>query len=253
MLPKPLYEGVPYLFLIVGGVVVVLLGGYAAPAGILLYMLGAWQWVVRSDYRRLNERRPRNSGSRFYWGETLYEFLPFVYILLGLVMLGHLQHEVRLVFGPLVILVGLALWLMRADHRSRPPVTLQLREVKPQVASKQPAWHRSKNSLEAVNDGVAQAQEELSRTAQCDRCQIEQICQSVNLDIRSVQQIMRLSQTVSPDQAFEHFRAVVEPIEGRSVSNEELQAVLNLLCGYSDFCATWSKRSSSAESASVVG
>lgn len=252
MIPKPLYESLPFLLMFFGACVIAVLAGYATPAGLLLYGFGAWIWLVRSDKRRLNERQPRVLGKRIYRAETLYEFEPFLYILIGLLVLGWLQHDVRWVSGPLMIVFGLAVLLMRADSRSRPPATLQLRQVRQKVASKQPAWHRSKNSLQALNDREGAAAKE-SRAAQCQHCDIETICKSVNLNIHSVQQIMRLSQTVRPNEAFEHYRHAVERVEGRSVSNEELQSVLNLLCGYSDFCATWSKRSSMVQPIKQVG
>ena len=63
---------------------------------------------------------------------------------------------------------------------------------------------------------------------------------------------MRLSQTLSPDGAFSLYREVVERIEGRKVSNDELRAVLNLLYRYSDLCITWRKTGRLAPSLSTA-
>lgn len=262
MISKPVYNLMPYLYLLAGGVIIITLPGAAIAAGLLLYAYGAWLWLVRSDRRRVNSRQPASVGSRFYWGETLYELQPFFYILLGVFLIALIEHDLRLLMGPLMMLTGVAVLAIRASARkkiaqlpaslraSASPKPCRNADMKRALGLEPRAGDRSgdvdtiplfdsTHGSTAENDG--QSLEPQAHAASCDICQIEDICQTVNLDIRSVQEIMRLSQTVVPNEAFELYRQTVERIEGRPVSDDELQAVLNLLYSYSDHCATWRK------------
>ncbi len=263
MIPKAIYELKPYLYLVGGSVIIVFLSGMAIPAGILLYALGAWLWLMRSEYRRVNARQPNAVGARFYWNDTLYELQPFMYILGGLMAIGQLQHGIRFLVGALLILTGCIVIGVRTSQRKKVP--LLDRSLRPK---KQPHTAALKRKLEQelkcapalppsgiaaadiipLFDAQAAAMEIDGTvidyhplTAGCEVCQIVDVCESVKLDSRSVQEIMRLSQTVVPDDAFELYREAVERIEGRRLSDGELRAVLNLLYSYSSHCVTWRK------------
>ncbi len=256
MILKPVYEVMPYLYLIAGSVIVVTLPGAAIAAGLLLYAFGAWLWLVRSDRRRVNSRYPKSVGSRFFWGDTLYELQPFLYILLGVLVVGLLQHDLRLLMGPLMVLTGMVVLMVRHSERKKPPQRLvsvpakacRNTELKRELGLDHNGQQRA-NDLDLIHlfdttqsrtaDNYGQAIDHQPHAPSCDICQIEDICQSVKLDRRSVQEVMRLSQTVAPDEAFELYRQAVQRIEGRRVSDDELKAVLNLLYNYSDHCVTW--------------
>jgi hypothetical protein len=91
MLPKPLYETLPYLYFLVGSALWIASNSpLQIIAGMLLYFAGAQQWVLRSNYRR-PDRVSANLMEHPHHGEQqtglyprwLYEILPFLYIGLG--------------------------------------------------------------------------------------------------------------------------------------------------------------------------
>ena len=94
MLPKPLYETLPYLYFAVGsGIWLTGDSLLEVGAGALLFFAGAQQWILRSNYRRPDRIRANmiNGHSKLAEKELkhstypswVYELLPFVYIALG--------------------------------------------------------------------------------------------------------------------------------------------------------------------------
>lgn len=249
MVPNPLYELLPYLYLLSGSLVIATIGGYAIVPGLLLFSLGAWSWLMRSDYRRVNSRRPKLPSARLVWGDSLYELQPFFYILLGVLIFGFLNHPIRLLSGPLMVIVGSIVLALRASERRKPKERTLAKKVETRetVADASLPFVYSNFVLNRESLAVELAEDVTERvtlvpsSSRCSSCQIVDICASVKLKPRAVQEIMRLSQTLSPDGAFSLYREVVERIEGRKVSNDELRAVLNLLYRYSDLCITWRK------------
>ncbi|MEH6472159.1 MAG: hypothetical protein V7752_12995 [Halopseudomonas sp.] len=246
MVPKPIYEVLPYLYLLSGSIIIAALGGHATLAGLLLFCFGSWLWLVRSDYRRINARQPKSLGSRFYWSDTVYELQPFGYILAGVLVFGLLQHPIRLVSGPLMVMIGIAVLMLRASQRQKPQRIMRVVRGKNETFSAQPMT--SVSYIQQASEAGIIAAAEVERVPEfqpqstdCDSCQIVDICNSVKFNPRSVQEIMRLSQTVAPDEAFGLYREVVERIEKRRVSDDELRSVLSLLYSYSDHCTTWRK------------
>ncbi len=118
MLPKPLYEILPYGYFIVGGGLwLVSTSALETLAGVLLYFAGAQQWVLRSNYRRSDRVRTNLINNHLQLAEEqlhhplyprwLYEMLPFVYIGLGY-QLANLLHNSSLA-GTLVLDIPAAL------------------------------------------------------------------------------------------------------------------------------------------------
>ncbi len=103
MLPKPLYEALPYCYFITGSALWLVSDQLLELiAGILLYFAGAQQWILRSNYRRWDrirtnlinkhpEQVPQQPDHDFY-PRWLYEILPFAYIGLGY-QLANLLHN----------------------------------------------------------------------------------------------------------------------------------------------------------------
>ncbi len=260
MVPKPLYELIPYLYLLTGSAIIVGLGGYTTPVGLLLFAMGAWLWLMRSDYRRINRRQPLGGKRSFFLSRALYELLPFGYVLLGLLIFGLLDHPLRLFSGPLMVALGLAVLMLRSSQRKKPQPVVHLRErdaepIAPTLAVDHSVDHSIDHSVNnSIDDLIDQAYTQLILTepvfaeaqyqpssANCASCQIVDICDSVKLSPQAVQEIMRLNQTLSPHDAFELYHERVEDIEKRRVSEVELQSALKLLYRYSDLCATWRK------------
>ncbi|MEH6823745.1 MAG: hypothetical protein V7629_07560 [Motiliproteus sp.] len=240
MIPKPLYELIPYLYLLVGGGIIAGLKGYATPVGLLLFAFGTWLWLIRSDYRRINLRQPKYAGARFYWGESIYELQPFFYILMGLLIVGLLEHPVRLLSGPVLMMVGVAVMLLRSSKRKQaaPVIRLKPRDAAA-VVSKENFGSAYVKLVFSEQSSPAEVVEFHPPLNNCNSCQIIDICGSVKLKPRSVQEIMRLSQTLSPEAGFGFYLEAVGRIEQRKVSDAELRSVLSLLYRYSDLCVTW--------------
>jgi len=77
MIPKPLYELVPYICLTVGSGSVIshssLLG---VIAGVMLYAAGSLIWLMRFNHRYPVPKKFARRGG--FLPETIYEFKPFI-------------------------------------------------------------------------------------------------------------------------------------------------------------------------------
>ncbi len=95
MMPKPIYEALPFCYFFVGSGLW-LFGDSAMEiaAGILLYVASAQQWILRTNNRRPDRikaklvGRSRNqsldpSHNKPVLPRSLYEAMPFIYIALG--------------------------------------------------------------------------------------------------------------------------------------------------------------------------
>lgn len=103
MLPKSMYETLPYCYFIVGSTLWLASDRpLELIAGILLFFAGAQQWILRSNYRRRDRIKAYliNKNKKFatqqlhhgYYPRGLYEILPFIYIGLGY-QLANLLHN----------------------------------------------------------------------------------------------------------------------------------------------------------------
>lgn len=121
MIPKPLYEPLPYVY-ILGALMVLLLADqvWVYLFAALLYAGGAAIWVMRSNYRRkTSPQMVRNRASAWLFPRLVYEFLPFVYLGIGVLILSQLSLPWSLVPGGLLCLAGALVWLIRAIYRSQ--------------------------------------------------------------------------------------------------------------------------------------
>ncbi|WP_207062599.1 hypothetical protein [Motiliproteus sp. SC1-56] len=118
---KPVYESLPYLYLAVGVVAVLVLHHpLAYLCGALLYAAGAAIWVMRSAYRRRNHNRvPVGARRSLQVPEQLYEYLPFIYIAIGVAILVAIDSPLRFLPGLLFCLAGGLVWMIRAIYRSK--------------------------------------------------------------------------------------------------------------------------------------
>ncbi len=103
MLPKPLYEALPYGYFIVGSALwLAHEGPLQLMAGMLLYFAGAQQWILRSHYRRgdriranlinRHHERARQQLQHPVYPRWLYETLPFAYIGSGYLLANLIQN-----------------------------------------------------------------------------------------------------------------------------------------------------------------
>lgn len=139
MLPKPLYEILPYCYFIVGGALWLASSGVLEMlAGVLLYFAGAQQWVLRSNYRRTDRVKTNLINNHLQLAKEqlhhplyprwLYEMLPFLYIGLGY-QLANLIHNpsladnlaldipFALTASLCLIIAGYLVLILRGRHR----------------------------------------------------------------------------------------------------------------------------------------
>lgn len=121
-LPKALYEALPYVYLILGVVLVVSLQSPIAYAsGALFYIAGAAVWVVRSSHRRKNSNQAiENRRGRLVFPEKMYEYLPFAYMGFGIILAAAFDHPIAYLSAAVLTFAGALVWLIRAIYRSQP-------------------------------------------------------------------------------------------------------------------------------------
>ncbi|RDE22738.1 hypothetical protein DV711_09170 [Motiliproteus coralliicola] len=240
MLPKSVYELKPYFYLVSGSWILLFYSGVLLVLGLLLYFLGAWIWVLRSDYRRLNHRQPQTPINRHYWSDPLYELLPFGYIFAALCLIGLRQDVLMLLSATLLLASGLLVLRIRVVKR---------RQQRESGTGTTIGW-ANELALDAVPDStgrmipltdVGQMPAIEVQKPDCAACRIEDICLGVGLDIRCVQELMRLNQNLNPRESFEPFQRVVARHHGDTLSREQLLPILERLHTNSDLCLTWKK------------
>lgn len=129
MLPNTIYERLPYLYLLLGlGCLFLLSTPLGYLLGIPLYIAGAWVWVRRSAYRRQDRkqsvmrrrRRMRRTSSpkpHHRMSEGIYEAMPFIYIAVGVGVLGVSQTLLTIVCSLLLLFSGLTVLYLRTHNR----------------------------------------------------------------------------------------------------------------------------------------
>lgn len=118
MVPKTLYELQPYLYLGFGAASVISVESvYARVAGGSLYCLGALIWIMRSNYRRKDQRRmPRDRV--ILLPEMIYELVPFLYIAASILLVSITLSLPSLVFSLLLAIQGVHMLYQRQRYRS---------------------------------------------------------------------------------------------------------------------------------------
>ena len=126
MLPKPLYESMPYFCLVFGAINIIFpTDTLQLICGGLLYSSGAAIWIMRSQSRRIDaQRTPFNPHSFLPWHEAsvlpewLYEAMPFIYILAGILLQRHTETELMNYAGYVLLGIGLFILVLRHRHRT---------------------------------------------------------------------------------------------------------------------------------------
>ncbi|MGB0466565.1 MAG: hypothetical protein ACPGF7_03410 [Pontibacterium sp.] len=127
MLPKPLYESLPYFCLVSGALSTALpTDALHATSGLILYCIGATVFILRSRHRRVdaktnnirqNRQRyiPWQKGSLF--PEPLYEAIPFLYILCGILLQCYARSALLIYSGFIVFAIGVVILALRHSYR----------------------------------------------------------------------------------------------------------------------------------------
>jgi len=114
MLPTLLYEALPLIYIASGSVMLTTgQSSLTLAAAVLLYFAGAFIWIMRSENRR-TDRRTGPSHKFIFLPEALYEFKPFFYLFIGLLLI---RNEVFLIAGALIIFWALFCEIRRSRNR----------------------------------------------------------------------------------------------------------------------------------------
>lgn len=122
MLIKPVYELLPFAYLAIGGFSLLYLEPkYAIAAAIIVYLLGARIYNLRSKNRRTDPKRKRKQGML---PEFAYNFLPFIYILSASMLYRFYPKDSSALIAILLVTYGVYVLLRRASYRNhRTPVS----------------------------------------------------------------------------------------------------------------------------------
>ena len=120
MLPILLYEPLPLIYLC-GGATLLATGenGLLLMSASLFYWAGALIWVIRSKNRRTDVLASRGYPTHKFllFPESLYEFRPFFYSFIGILLLRITGQTIWLVTGSLLILWAIYCLYRRSVNR----------------------------------------------------------------------------------------------------------------------------------------
>ncbi len=142
MLSKMTYELLPITYLVTGlGSISMLETSYGIIAGSILYSVGALIWVMRSNYRRTDERR-HPKRSLVVLPEWLYEFIPFVLIGCAAFII-QLSHQLAAtISATLLTLYALHKLYLRYQHRRHEWQELSIYATSKRVSSRNANLHK---------------------------------------------------------------------------------------------------------------
>ncbi len=125
-LPTPLYESLPYFYIGVCAILLLLYNN-SSPAlitALALYIFGSAIWIKRSNYRRKDRReqylllaqisRGKLDG---YTPQWLYEEQPFIYLAGGIACITLFNNSLALISGILLLLTSLVVLSARIKNR----------------------------------------------------------------------------------------------------------------------------------------
>ncbi|QIR15219.1 hypothetical protein [Shewanella aestuarii] len=115
MLIKPVYELLPFTYLGIGGISILLLEqNYAIAASIVVFFFGARIYNLRSQNRRTDHKRRRKTG---IWPDWFYGFIPFIYIISAAILYRFYPKGSTTLFALCLVTFGVYLLLRRSSYR----------------------------------------------------------------------------------------------------------------------------------------
>lgn len=129
VLAKPIYEPIPYLYLLIAiGLFFLLDSPLALLSCALFYIAGSMVWVKRSMFRRDQRIKASNGHSHIQtrarnpwitWPVPLYEALPFIYMAIGFVILYVQPDRLGFILAGLCWFGGSLILALRSANRHR--------------------------------------------------------------------------------------------------------------------------------------
>ncbi|MCW8883668.1 MAG: hypothetical protein OQK12_00265 [Motiliproteus sp.] len=137
MIPKPIYEALPFCYFFAGSALWLYSDSPTQIiAGVLLFCASALQWIFRTNYRRRDrvaaniigrtQNQKINPKNRLILPRWLYEVLPFSYIALGYILSNLTQLsqwqliyslDLALLSSFMLCTAGFLVLLLRGVHR----------------------------------------------------------------------------------------------------------------------------------------
>ncbi|CAM4154155.1 DUF454 domain-containing protein [Pseudoalteromonas ostreae] len=118
MLVIPIYESIPYFYVVIGGLCV-LLSNTVLPTtiGIFLFFNGANMWQLRSNSRRKDHKVNRIKVNKYFY---YYELKPFILFMCGLLLTHWMANELVMLAGVMICLIAILIFCLRVlNRRSR--------------------------------------------------------------------------------------------------------------------------------------
>lgn len=120
MLPKTVYENLPYIYFLISGGLLVLGSEWALifSAGVF-YVVACIVLVSRSAHRRLDKykRKPL----KYLFPELVYEYLPYTYCAIGIFVLMSTTNPFYQFSGFALLILALRNLLCRKSNRAKAP------------------------------------------------------------------------------------------------------------------------------------
>lgn len=223
MLPKTVYELLPYFYL----------SGSMALMGFhpdwvvvafawVLYTAGSVTWVLRSDARRINPRRPKHKNNMFLH-DDIYESMPFFYIGGSILVMRYMGDSVLFYAGMILFVLGCTVLGVR---------------IKKRQISWIDDWRRYRGSATA-----AQKTHRQRTTSQiCDQCAMKDSCRSSKLCDKSNIRIMEWLSTDHEQSELVKLRWDIDELEFSPVSEERLLKVMLQYKQYQNHCLVLNNR-----------
>ncbi|WP_417763880.1 hypothetical protein [Shewanella sp.] len=125
MLNRPLYELLPYGYMALGGISFMMLEpDYALLSSIVLFILGARIYALRSQNRRTDPAKRRKSGNM---PKAMYDLMPFLYVLSALAIFKYLPEKMFPLLAICLLTYGFYVMFRRSMYRRhRIPVSTSM-------------------------------------------------------------------------------------------------------------------------------
>jgi len=207
MLPKALYEVLPYLYLFSGlGLMTSQSDWMILLFSWMLYTGGSVMWVLRSDARRVNKRNPPSSKN-LYLHEDIYESLPFLFIGAGVLAIRFLETWMFFTAGFVLMAYGGYVLAIRIVRRKISWIDDWRRYRGSAIAAKTVHRKRQANPI-------------------CEQCLIREQCRRTGLTDRSNILVMGWLQKNPDVDSFAPLKEMVDEAEYLPVGNDALFKVI---------------------------